>query len=70
MASAAVNIATIETTLSQLYAKLNSSMSQKDRSFTVAKIGELENSLEFWERRLARSNGTRPSVASIDLGGF
>lgn len=70
VANAQSMIDQIELTLAELYGKVHSEMTQKDRSMVLQRIAHLESSLVFWERRQSRLRGTRPSVATIDLGGF
>jgi hypothetical protein len=69
MATAAEQIATIESTLATLYAKVHSTLTQKDRSATLQDISKLEASLEYWRNRQAIASGTRRRCATIDLSG-
>jgi DNA-binding transcriptional regulator YiaG len=61
------SIASIQTTLAELYLKLTKSMTQKDRAVTYANIKELREALQFHQASQARTLGTRPRVATIDL---
>lgn len=70
MADSAAMISAIETNLATLYTKLHKTLSQKDRTAVLQDIETLETSLEFWERRAARADGSRPRVADINLEGF
>lgn len=70
MAEADDMILSIKTTLAQLYTKLHRSLAQKERNMVMQEISTLEDSLQFWEKRQAIANGSRPRVADINLGGF
>jgi len=60
-------LASVEATLLVLYAKREKSMSQKDRAIVFADIERLETSRRGLLAEQARTAGTRPRIASIDL---
>ncbi len=70
MATPAEHVATIESTLSQLYAKLHKTLTQKDRSATLQDISVLEKSLDRWTKQAAIASGTKARTSTIDLTGF
>lgn len=60
-------LASIEATLRELYAKREQSLSQKDRAIVFADIERLQASRRGLLAEKARTAGTRPRIASIDL---
>lgn len=59
----------IRATLAELYARLHASVRLSDREMVLQKISVLENSLRYWEARVASQTGARPRCASVDISG-